>query len=594
MFVHATSKGIGPKPRQGFVLLAVLVVVVLLTLAASQYGEMMLAEYKAADAYTRSAQARALAESGIDYAAALLSSQDAMQNTLNGNPWSNPSAFQGVLVRDNENARLRGRFSLVAPLSPDQASSGVTSANQAYYFGVVDECSKINLQALMNLDSSGQTAYNVLMKLPNMTDDVANSILDWIDSNTTIPRTNGAKDQYYTTLSPPYHCKNGPLDSLEELLLVKGVTPQLLFGNDRNRNGILDPDENDGSGVVDRGWSACLTIYTRELNVDSQGNPRIYINDSDLQTLYSNLQNAGISDDLASFIIAYRQYGPASNTSGGSGGTGGMAVGAGGGANQARGGGANQPAAAPQARVTALTTTASGAVSGAVTISPSGAGATARTPTAGQTGGAPGGGTQGGGANRLSRNQVNLQNTGNLRSISSLYSLVNAKVSIPSSDPNGQPTIYSSPLSDSSSIRQLFPTLYDKLTTQTNGELPGRVNVNTAPQAVLAALPGFSDSDVQAILNQRPDPNATQAPDAIFQTPAWLLTEANIPESTLQTVDRYITARTQVYRVQAVGYFDGGGPAARIEAVIDTNAGRPRILYWRDLTELGKGYDLQN
>ena len=31
----------------------------------------------------------------------------------------------------------------------------------------------------------------------------------------------------------------------------------------------------------------------------------------------------------------------------------------------------------------------------------------------------------------------------------------------------------------------------------------------------------------------------------------------------------------------------------RLEAVIDTNNGRPRIVYWRDLTELGKGFDLQ-
>jgi hypothetical protein len=44
--------------------------------------------------------------------------------------------------------------------------------------------------------------------------------------------------------------------------------------------------------------------------------------------------------------------------------------------------------------------------------------------------------------------------------------------------------------------------------------------------------------------------------------------------------------------VQSIGYFEGGGPTARIEAIIDTNAGRPRIIYWRDLTELGKGYDL--
>ena len=53
-----------------------------------------------------------------------------------------------------------------------------------------------------------------------------------------------------------------------------------------------------------------------------------------------------------------------------------------------------------------------------------------------------------------------------------------------------------------------------------------------------------------------------------------------------------MTARSQVYRVQAIGYFDAGGPSARLEAVIDTNGGRPRIVYWRDLTELGRGYDL--
>ena len=36
-----------------------------------------------------------------------------------------------------------------------------------------------------------------------------------------------------------------------------------------------------------------------------------------------------------------------------------------------------------------------------------------------------------------------------------------------------------------------------------------------------------------------------------------------------------------------------GGPMARVEAVIDTNGGKPRIVYWRDLSELGKGFDIQ-
>ena len=57
-------------------------------------------------------------------------------------------------------------------------------------------------------------------------------------------------------------------------------------------------------------------------------------------------------------------------------------------------------------------------------------------------------------------------------------------------------------------------------------------------------------------------------------------------------MDQYVTARSQVYRVQAVGDFNGKGPTARIEAVIDSNNLRPRVLYYRDLTELGKGFDL--
>jgi type II secretory pathway component PulK len=161
-------------------------------------------------------------------------------------------------------------------------------------------------------------------------------------------------------------------------------------------------------------------------------------------------------------------------------------------------------------------------------------------------------------------------------------------VSIPSSDKNQPATRYPSPLNDLGAQRQLLPKLLDKATTVRDAEIPGRINVNTAPRAVLAALPGLSDADVQNILGRRP---ADWSTNPTYQTPAWLLTEANLRRDTLRTLERYITARSQVYRVQVLGYFDGGGPTARIEAVIDTNNGRPRIIYWRDLTELGKGFD---
>jgi type II secretory pathway component PulK len=152
--------------------------------------------------------------------------------------------------------------------------------------------------------------------------------------------------------------------------------------------------------------------------------------------------------------------------------------------------------------------------------------------------------------------------------------------------------VYTSPLNDPGQLQQLLPLLLDEVTTSNSTELPARVNVNTAPQTVLSALPGLTDADVQAIVQHRPDPSAAGQPDPIFQSLAWLLTEANFPASKLQSLEKYVTARSQVYRLQSVGSFDGGGPTARVEAVIDTNAGRPRILYYRDLTELGKGFSL--
>jgi hypothetical protein len=97
---------------------------------------------------------------------------------------------------------------------------------------------------------------------------------------------------------------------------------------------------------------------------------------------------------------------------------------------------------------------------------------------------------------------------------------------------------------------------------------------------------------VQNIVTNQPPPGTGSA-DPNYQTPAWLLTQAKLTPAKLQAIERYITARPQVFRVQSLGYFEQSGPVARIEAVIDTNAGQPRIVYWRDITELGKGFDIQ-
>ena len=75
------------------------------------------------------------------------------------------------------------------------------------------------------------------MALPAMTEEVADAIMDWIDSDTEA-RDYGAEDGYYTSLEPPYTAKKWTVGVIEKAFIGRGVTPELLFGLDDNHNGI--------------------------------------------------------------------------------------------------------------------------------------------------------------------------------------------------------------------------------------------------------------------------------------------------------------------------------------------------------------------
>ncbi len=59
---------------------------------------------------------------------------------------------------------------------------------------------------------------------------LVDSFLDWIDSDN-LARANGAEADFYQSLEPPRHVKNAPLSSYEEILLVHGFTPEMLYGD---------------------------------------------------------------------------------------------------------------------------------------------------------------------------------------------------------------------------------------------------------------------------------------------------------------------------------------------------------------------------
>jgi len=71
---------------------------------------------------------------------------------------------------------------------------------------------------------------------------LVDSILDWIDPDD-LHRENGAENDYYLSLPTPYTARNGPFDTVEDLLWVRGMTSELFFGS---------PGEGSGSAVEDR------------------------------------------------------------------------------------------------------------------------------------------------------------------------------------------------------------------------------------------------------------------------------------------------------------------------------------------------------
>lgn len=107
---------------------------------------------------------------------------------------------------------------------------------------ISDEFGKINLNALLIVGDSGELEENeyliqalrIFFQLrdPQLENDPVDAILDWLDyGDMDESRQEGAENEYYASLETPYPCKNGPMDSIEELLLIKGITPELYYGD---------------------------------------------------------------------------------------------------------------------------------------------------------------------------------------------------------------------------------------------------------------------------------------------------------------------------------------------------------------------------
>lgn len=246
-----------PDSQRGSVLIIVIWVCLGLVALTVYFANSMSAELRAADNRAAEIDARQAVAAGTRYAAYVLT-HFGSGGTV---PYYEDYSAEAVPVGEAMFWFI-GRDNDVPP-------------GEIPVFGLVDESSKLNLNT---------ASRSMLEALPGITPELVDAILAWrrrsgdfsgsVDSNT------------YARMDPPRLNKGGLFESVDELRLLYGATLDVLYGEDTNRNGALDLNEDDADATAPRddqngslfaGIAEYVTVYSRQSTRSAEGLPRIDI-----------------------------------------------------------------------------------------------------------------------------------------------------------------------------------------------------------------------------------------------------------------------------------------------------------------------------
>lgn len=193
--------------ERGVALLLALMVLALLVALILDFDADARREYRDAAAFRDNFKATVLTRAAVQAARAVIQ-QDFLKDKQTGESydaltdlWAFPiqqyPIGDGILTAQIEDER--GKLNL-----NDLAASGVPDAKKAKIFRV-----------------------KRLFELLQINPDVVDAIVDWVDPDD-VPEAAGAETLYYQSLRPPYRAANAPFQTVRELKLVKGVTPEIL------------------------------------------------------------------------------------------------------------------------------------------------------------------------------------------------------------------------------------------------------------------------------------------------------------------------------------------------------------------------------
>lgn len=281
-----------PAGQRGSILIIVMWICLGLVALTLYFANSMSSELRAAENRVAETSARQAVAGGTRYAAYVLRQYavgGVMPDLENYEPY-------GVPVGDDAHFWFIGRNYNELP---------VRELNQPF-FALVDESSKLNLNTVT-------AAMLQALPIPTMTPDLAQAIVAW---RTSTGQNASTQESYYNQLTPSRHNKGAPYESVDELRLVNGAMLDVLFGEDTNRNGTLEPNEDDGensaprddmNGALQSGLLEYLTVYSSEPATSAAGSRRINVTTLNTQQgrqqLQQRLQQRGLQQTRVSQIV---------------------------------------------------------------------------------------------------------------------------------------------------------------------------------------------------------------------------------------------------------------------------------------------------
>ncbi len=202
------GKSCARRRERGIALIMVMIVIAVLAIIVGAFAYSMRVETILARNSENEPEFDWLGRSGVELARYLVGQQlaigmepyDSLNQKWAGGPGNSNSVLATVSLENN-------------PVGKGKFSIKIEDQERKYNINMADEMILRQACVLVGVGPAESSA-------------IVDSILDWRDPDEAT-HLSGAESEFYLGLTPPYRCKNGPLDDISELLLIRGIVPEM-------------------------------------------------------------------------------------------------------------------------------------------------------------------------------------------------------------------------------------------------------------------------------------------------------------------------------------------------------------------------------